>query len=71
MHDSLSIPHVSHDREGAAAAGQQTESGLTLSLSKLLRDQLFRPGCASGGSIVWTNTRPASASAQSVTKPVR
>ena len=33
-----------------------TESGLTLSLSKLMRDRLFRPGCAWGGSIVWTYT---------------
>ena len=30
-----------------------TESGLTLNLSKLLRDGLFRPG-AWGGSLVWT-----------------
>jgi hypothetical protein len=33
-----------------------TDSGLTLTLSKLLRDQLFRPGCAWSGSLIWTNT---------------
>jgi hypothetical protein len=33
-----------------------TESGLTLSLSKLLRDGFFRPGCTSCSSLVWTNT---------------
>ena len=27
-----------------------------LTLSKLLRDGLFRPGCAWSGSLVWTNT---------------
>ena len=41
---------------GRSGGRPTTESGLTLTLSKLLRDQLFRPGCAWGGSIVWTNT---------------
>lgn len=27
-----------------------------MSLSKLLRDKLFRPGCGWGGSLIWTNT---------------
>jgi hypothetical protein len=33
------------------------EGGLTLTLGRLIRDGLFRPGLAWGGSIVWTNTR--------------
>ena len=41
---------------GRSGGRPTTESGLTLTLSKLLRDQLFRPGCAWGGSIVWTHT---------------
>ena len=32
-----------------------TDSGLTLSLPKLMRDRLLRPDCAWGGSLVWTN----------------
>jgi hypothetical protein len=41
---------------GRSGGRPTTDSGLTLTLSKLLRDQLFRPGCAWGGSLVWTNT---------------
>ena len=41
---------------GRSGGRPTTESGLTLTLSKLLRDRLFRPGCAWGGSLVWTNT---------------
>jgi hypothetical protein len=41
---------------GRSGGRPTTENGLTLSLSKLLRDRLFRPGCAWGGSLVWTNT---------------
>ena len=43
---------------GSGRSGGQptTESGLTLTLSKLLLDRLVRPGCAWGGSLVWTNT---------------
>jgi hypothetical protein len=33
-----------------------TDSGLTLTLSKLLRDKLFRPGSACYSSLIWTNT---------------
>ena len=33
------------------------EGGLRLSLGKLIRDRLFRPGEAWGGSIVWVDTR--------------
>ena len=32
------------------------DGGLKLSLSKLMRDRLIRPGIDSSGSIVWTNT---------------
>jgi hypothetical protein len=32
------------------------ESGLTLSLPKLMRDRLFRPGSVCYSSLVWTNT---------------
>jgi hypothetical protein len=41
---------------GRTGGRATTDSGLTLTLSKLLRDQLFRPGCAWSGSLVWTNT---------------
>ena len=41
---------------GRSGGRATTEDGLTLSLSKLFRDRLFRPGCAWGGSLVWTNT---------------
>jgi len=41
---------------GRSGGRPTTENGLTLSLSKLLRDKLFRPGCAWGGQLVWTNT---------------
>ena len=40
---------------GRSGGRATTDSGLTLSLSKLLRDKLFRPGAWSG-SLVWTNT---------------
>jgi hypothetical protein len=41
---------------GRSGGRPTTDNGLTLSLSKLMRDRLFRPGCAWGGSIVWTYT---------------
>jgi hypothetical protein len=42
---------------GAVAFGESCGGvQLTLTLSKLFRDGLFRPGCAWGGSLVWTNT---------------
>jgi hypothetical protein len=41
---------------GRSGGRPTTESGLTLTLSKLFRDGLFRPGCAWGGSLVWRNT---------------
>jgi hypothetical protein len=41
---------------GRSGGRLTTENGLTLTLSKLFRDGLFRPGCAWGGSLVWTNT---------------
>src|SRR5271166_1862906 len=43
-------------RSGRSAGRATTEDGLALSLPKLLRIQLFRPGSVSGGSLVWTNT---------------
>jgi hypothetical protein len=43
-------------RSGRSAGRATTDDGLSLSLLKLLRDRLFRPGPASGGSLVWTNT---------------
>jgi hypothetical protein len=36
---------------GRSGGRPTTDSGLTLSLPKLMRDRLFRPGCAWGGSI--------------------
>jgi hypothetical protein len=41
---------------GRSGGHPTTEDGLTLSLWKLIRDGFFRPGCAWGGSITWTNT---------------
>ena len=41
---------------GRSGGPATTEDGLSLSLSKLLRDRLFRPGCAWAGSLIWTNT---------------
>jgi Mrr N-terminal domain len=41
---------------GRSGGRPTTESGLTLSLPKLLRDDLFRLGCTSYSSLVWTNT---------------
>jgi hypothetical protein len=41
---------------GRSGGRLTTENGLTLSLSKLLRDQLFRPGSVCYSSIIWTNT---------------
>ena len=41
---------------GRSGGRPTTESGLTLSLSKLIRDGLLRPGCAGTGSLTWTNT---------------
>ena len=42
-------------RSGRSAGRATTDDGLSLSLPKLLRDRLFRPGSASG-SVIWTNT---------------
>jgi hypothetical protein len=42
---------------GRSTGRPTTESGLTLTLSKLLRDGLFRRGCVGAGSLIWTNTR--------------
>ena len=42
---------------GRGGGRPTTESGLTLNLSTLLRDRLFRSRCAWSGSIVWTNTK--------------
>lgn len=41
---------------GCSGGRPTTDSGLTLSLQKLMRDRLFRPSYAWGGSIVWTYT---------------
>jgi hypothetical protein len=41
---------------GRSGGRPTTDSGLTLTLSKLLRDKLFRPGSAWAGSLIWTNT---------------
>jgi hypothetical protein len=41
---------------GRSGGRSTTENGLTLSLSELLRDGLFRPGCFQSGSLIWTNT---------------
>ncbi len=41
---------------GRSGGRPTTEDGLTLSLPKLLRDKLFRPGCGWSGSLIWTNT---------------
>ncbi len=41
---------------GRTGGRPTTESGLTLTLSKLLRDKLFRPGSACYSSLIWTDT---------------
>jgi len=41
---------------GRSGGRATIEDGLALSLPKLMRDGLFRPGCTGRGSIVWTNT---------------
>ncbi len=41
---------------GRSGGRPTTEDGLILSLSKLLRDKLFRPGSACYSSLIWTNT---------------
>jgi hypothetical protein len=41
---------------GRSTGRPTTESGLTLTLSKVLRDGLFRRGCVGAGSLIWTNT---------------
>ena len=41
---------------GRGGGRPTTDNGLTLALSKLFRDGLFRPGGAYSGSIEWTNT---------------
>jgi hypothetical protein len=41
---------------GRSGGRATTDSGLTLTLSKLLRDKLFRPGSACYSSLIWTNT---------------
>jgi hypothetical protein len=43
-------------RSGRSAGRATTDDGLSLSLPKLLRDRLFRSGCAWGASLVWTDT---------------
>ena len=42
-------------RNGRSGGGQPRKVGLTLTLSKLLRDRLFRPG-STWGSLGWMNT---------------
>ena len=44
---------------GRSAGRPTTESGLTLTLSKLLRDGLFRCRCVRAGSLIWTTTATA------------
>jgi hypothetical protein len=41
---------------GRSGGGPTTDSGLTLTLSKLLRDKLFQPGSVCCSSLIWTNT---------------
>jgi len=41
---------------GRSGGRATTDSGLTLTLSKLRRDGLFLPNCSQSGSLVWTNT---------------
>jgi len=41
---------------GRSGGRPTTQDGLTLSLSTLLRDRLFRSGCGQSGSITWTST---------------
>ena len=41
---------------GRSGGRATTESGLSLSLPKLMRDRLFRPERSWGGSLIWTNT---------------
>jgi hypothetical protein len=41
---------------GRSGGRPTTDSGLTLTLSKLLRDKLFQPGSACYSSLIWTNT---------------
>jgi hypothetical protein len=41
---------------GRSGGRPTTDNGLTLPLSKLLRDKLFRPGSACYSSLIWTNT---------------
>ena len=53
---------------GRTGGRPTTDNGLTLDLSKLRRDGLFRPGSA-GGSYGGTR-EPASKSARSATKPI-
>jgi hypothetical protein len=43
------------DGNGRSGGRPTTDSGLTLNLSTLLRDRLFRSGFAQFGSIVWTS----------------
>jgi hypothetical protein len=42
---------------GRSGGRPTTDSGLTLNLSQLRRDGLFRPGFAGAGSLIWTNTK--------------
>jgi hypothetical protein len=41
---------------GRSGGGPTTDSGLTLTLSKLLRDKLFQLGSVCCSSLIWTNT---------------
>ena len=41
---------------GRSGGRLTTENGLTLSLPKLLRDNLFQPGSVCYSSLIWTNT---------------
>src|SRR5258708_35756255 len=41
---------------GRSGGRPTTDSGLTLDLSNLMREQSFRPGATSSGSRIWTST---------------
>jgi hypothetical protein len=59
--EPVRLGHVRRESMGGYGSGRSggrptTENGLTLNLSKLMRDRSLRPGAASSGSLVWTNT---------------
>jgi hypothetical protein len=64
MEDGILKQRKSKQFKAYVAIRPTTESGLTLSLSKLLRDVLFRPGSACYSSLIWTNTTTASVPAR-------